>query len=382
MFPIKIVDYSSEALQASRSVKTNFIYILVVSVFACSLLLLPFISVSVSVKSHGIIRPTAELSVVQSFVNGTVSGVHISENVFVNKGDILFTLEAPILAEKERNLVAKIEEINNLIADLRLLTNDQSAKTLHTPLYQQSFVSFKQKLQEAIVHLSKATAELNRNSKLHEQRVIADAEFENFQFQFDKAKGELELLKQTQRMEWQSDLRRYEVELVNLNNELAEQKKEKEQLIIKAPVSGSIQNLKGIYTGSVVFANQELAQISPDTSLIVEAYVNPNDIGLLKENMPVLFQVDAFNYNQWGLVSGKVLSIANDIHVIHEKPVFKIKCTLDKDYLQLKNGHKGLLKKGMTLQARFMVTERTLWQLLYDKVDDWVNPNTYRQSTL
>jgi HlyD family secretion protein len=29
----------------------------------------------------------------------------------------------------------------------------------------------------------------------------------------------------------------------------------------------------------------------------------------------------------------------------------------------------------MTLQARFMVAERTLWQLLYDKVDDWMNPN-------
>jgi len=29
----------------------------------------------------------------------------------------------------------------------------------------------------------------------------------------------------------------------------------------------------------------------------------------------------------------------------------------------------------MTLQARFLVTERTLFQLLYDKADDWLNPN-------
>jgi len=41
----------------------------------------------------------------------------------------------------------------------------------------------------------------------------------------------------------------------------------------------------------------------------------------------------------------------------------------------LKNGYEGKLKKGVTLQARFVVTERSLWQLLYDKVDDWVNPN-------
>jgi HlyD family secretion protein len=29
----------------------------------------------------------------------------------------------------------------------------------------------------------------------------------------------------------------------------------------------------------------------------------------------------------------------------------------------------------MTLQARFSIAERSLWQLLYDKADDWLNPN-------
>lgn len=28
----------------------------------------------------------------------------------------------------------------------------------------------------------------------------------------------------------------------------------------------------------------------------------------------------------------------------------------------------------MTFNARFELTERTLYQLLYDKVDDWMNP--------
>ena len=93
--------------------------------------------------------------------------------------------------------------------------------------------------------------------------------------------------------------------------------------------------------------------------------------------MPVRFQVDAFNYNQWGLATGNVTEISSDIYFVNEKPVFKVTCQLREDYLQLKNGYKGYLKKGMTLQARFVVAERTLWQLLYDKVDDWINPNTY-----
>jgi multidrug efflux pump subunit AcrA (membrane-fusion protein) len=130
-----------------------------------------------------------------------------------------------------------------------------------------------------------------------------------------------------------------------------------------------------VYAGSMVFANQELGQISPDTCLLVVAYVQPNDIGFIKKDMDVRLQVDAFNYNQWGMATGKVTEVPQDIKVVDNKPVFEVRCSLDKDFLQLKSGYKGLLKKGMTLQARFIITKRSLWQLLYDKVDDWVNPN-------
>jgi HlyD family secretion protein len=109
--------------------------------------------------------------------------------------------------------------------------------------------------------------------------------------------------------------------------------------------------------------------------MLVIAYVQPNDIGFIKKDMNVRLQVDAFNYNQWGMAMGRVIAVPQDIKIIDNKPVFEVRCSLNKDFLQLKSGYKGYLKKGMTLQARFIVTERSLWQLLYDKVDDWVNPN-------
>jgi HlyD family secretion protein len=55
--------------------------------------------------------------------------------------------------------------------------------------------------------------------------------------------------------------------------------------------------------------------------------------------------------------------------------VFKVRCVLDSNQLHLKIGFTGNIKKGMTVQARFVVTRRSLWQLLFDKIDDWVNPN-------
>jgi membrane fusion protein, peptide pheromone/bacteriocin exporter len=32
----------------------------------------------------------------------------------------------------------------------------------------------------------------------------------------------------------------------------------------------------------------------------------------------------------------------------------------------------------MTLRARFVVARRSIFQLLYDKADDWLNPATAR----
>tara|TARA_R110002051_G_scaffold321948_1_gene411051 strand:- start:217 stop:534 length:318 start_codon:yes stop_codon:yes gene_type:complete len=103
--------------------------------------------------------------------------------------------------------------------------------------------------------------------------------------------------------------------------------------------------------------------------------MNPSDIGLLRTGTQVKIQVLAFNYNQWGMATGKIITISNDVLIINEIPMFKITCSIDQTELKLKNGFKGKLKKGMTINARFRIANRSAFNLLYDKVDDWFNPN-------
>ena len=56
--------------------------------------------------------------------------------------------------------------------------------------------------------------------------------------------------------------------------------------------------------------------------------------------------------------------------------MFRVRCAVKENTLQLKNGYKGMLQKGLTYTARFYLTRRTLWQLLFDKLDNWLNPKT------
>lgn len=134
-------------------------------------------------------------------------------------------------------------------------------------------------------------------------------------------------------------------------------------------------NIKNIKEGDFVFPNQKIAEISPDSTLMAVAYISPKDVGFIKPGQQVAFQVDAFNYNDWGLAKGKIAEIADDLSLVGEQQVaFRVICALDQTHLKLKNGYAGELRKGMTFNGRFLVARRSLFQLLYDKVDDWMNP--------
>lgn len=350
------------------------------SIVAC-LALSAFLKVDINVSSPGAIRPVAEISMVRSMVGGRIKELLVHENKTITKGDVLYSLEPESYELKEKYLRSKRDELKSFIRDLNILIAPAiRAERLATPLYRQAAVTYQQQLYEAVSRYEKATLEFDRSKVLHSQSVIADADFEDFGFKLNQAELALTVMKQTQMSQWQSQLSSYTADLNRIESEAEQLKEDKRNLVIRSPISGTVQNLAGIYPGSLVYPNQELALISPDTSLIVEVFVSPHDVGLLKPGLPVKFQADAFSYSQWGLGSGKILEISNDVHVIDGKPVFKAQCSLSKNYLELKNGYKGYLRKGMTMRARFIVARRTLYQLLYDKIDDWLDPNTVNQT--
>ncbi len=330
--------------------------------------------VEISTLSPGIIRPYAETSTIRSAFNGRIKQSFVRENQLVHAGDTLYSLETEALTIRQKYLSNKLSETRQIVNDLKTLTSNGEKKLLHSSLCRQSWTTFLQRMSEANTRLKKAQSDYERNLKLHNQMVIADAEFETYRYDLDQAVNEVALTRRAQVSQWQNELMNYERDLRSVEADLAEVDREVKRTFVLSPITGTVQRFAGIYAGTNVYANQELAHISPDTDLIVEAYVSPGHIGLLHIGMEVRFLVDAFNYNQWGFGEGMVMDISNDVYIVNDTPVFKIRCSLNRNYLELKNGYKGILRNGMSLKARFIVTERTLWQLLYDKTDNWLNP--------
>jgi HlyD family secretion protein len=245
---------------------------------------------------------------------------------------------------------------------------------LRTQLYGQQAAQFHYQQQQLRSQLQKSARELATSQRLYAGKVIARIELEDKTFAYRKLLDEARVLTETQRSQWQTDLNTHRAALAELRERQQQLSQERRLYSLTAPVAGTVQQLAGKYAGSYVQAGELLGTISPDGNLLAECYVSPKDIGFLRVGMPVRFQIDAFDYNQWGMVEGQVDDIGQDFVLVQERPVFKVRCRLNRSYLQLKNGYRGTLRKSMTVRARFQLAERSLWQLLFDKADDWLNP--------
>lgn len=372
--PIIDPTLTKESLLYSNSVKTKFLYILIVISIIVCIALLPVIKVAISVQGRGIIRPISEKTEVMCIRSEIVDKVHITEGQFVEEGDTLISLRSDILDSKNMYLLSEKEKYIQYIRDLEFLSERNFEVAIQSVLYEQQLRLFLKKEAEYNSRIVKATKDVERNQYLFEKEIISEKEFEDINFNLNQYIKEKSTLESNQLASWKSDLANYRSELKSLDNQITSSNKEKVLYTIMSPVTGTIEEFSGIYTGTLLQAGQTVAVISPSSEIQAEVFVSAKDIGYLRNNQAVKLQVDAFNYNEWGTLEGKVISISDDFILANDIPVFNVKCKLDRNHLELKSGVKGNLKKGMTVNARFMAAKRSLFQMLYQKSDDLINP--------
>ena len=376
IFPKEIIESTIEVHRFKNTVKSKMIYtILLLSIIAVGIAL-PYVFLDIYSSARGIIKPEKERNQIISLYSGKIDTIYIKRNQFVKKGDTLLVVNNDIGKERLNLTKTQLEDNKLFIEDLKYLlkTKKVRAKKLQSYKYKKEFIDYQQKLRGLRTRYYKAKRDFERQDKLYQKEIIAKVEHENSKYTYDLTIDDLNQFKKQQKSNWQASLTQLENQLKEIESSLTQYKEENENYIITASISGTIQNLTGLETGSLLSAGKVIADISPETNLIAECYVSPSDIGLLKKSNQVKFQIDAFNYNQWGMATGKVVDIDNDITIVNNTPMFKVICKIEQEHLTLKNGFKGKLKKGMTFNARFFIIERSAFELLYDKVDDWFVP--------
>ncbi len=382
IFPSEILEQTADYHFQRYNQRSIALYRIILLIVLISLVAIFFIKVDVSVNSPGIIKSDVERAVIKPLISGVVDSIYVQENDLVTKGDVILTIKSDEMQEESSFISDQINVLQSEISDLSKLVAVAKSKdwkrkmSLNTSLFAQEYLNYGNQVQRAYDQYELVQIDYKRSESLFEAGAISSKEFESIKFDYERVRNEVFRLMEQQAMLWQSGLRERELTLKGLKSNAGRNAARSDLFQIKAPVSGSIQNIRSLQPGSSVAMNQTLGEVSPDGGLIAEIPVMSKDIGFIKEGNLVRFQVDAFNYNEWGLLEGEVQEIPRDISINEQGvPYFLIRCILHSNHLSLQNGVQGNLKKGMTVNARFVLAKRTIFQLIYDNADDWLNPN-------
>jgi len=354
--------------------KSQVIYCMVLGTVIILIAALPVIRISISIQSRGIIRPLTEIAEIRVIPSAPVTSVLVSEGNRVKKGDTLFMLDSEGINSRLACTRQELLTIRNYISDLQNLISGKVMKSFASELYRTQNINFSRKKSEIDFRIEMANTEVIRQNPLYEGRLISKKEYEELLNFRDQLENERKVMETSQSLQWRSDLAANYSKQEGYASQIIQLEKERELYIIRSPVKGTVESFSGIYPGCNLQSGQVVAVISPDNTLMAEVFVDAKNAGLLHKGMPVRIQVDAFNYNEWGMISGKITRISDDYVSLNHESVFKVLCSLDFICLQLRNGVKGQVKKGMTVNARFLIAKRSLLQLLYEKSDDWLNP--------
>ena len=365
--------HTTENLIAKNKTKSISIYLVVVLALIVFLALLPIITVDISSQSRGIIRSKTDNVPLSSIVSGKIVTINLKNNSHVTKGDTLVIISKDGLETEKKTTDTLSNSVTEYLIDVSNILKGKTSN-LKTSTAREDFYKFQSRKIELQSKVSQSQINYNRNKILFDKDVIAKAEFEKYQYELRFASQALSSFVNQQKAAWETQKRDLEERVKDLRGTVAKIKVEENNYFILAPVTGTTESFNGLQTGSFINASQPIATISPEDNLIVESSVSPDDIGLIKKNQKVKFQLDAFNYNQWGLLDGKVIDIDKNITIQENQAFFKVRCILNSKTMQLKSGYKTQVSKGMTLTTRYIITRRSLFDLLFDKVDDWLNP--------
>jgi len=373
IFPEAILNNTVEYHIAKYNKKTNYIFWVILISLLVTFCSLPFIEIDLYTTSRG--RIITEENVVSIFPpsSGRISTFNIYENKKVKQGDTLLIIDQKILHEQTKLYDVQLAEFKDFVSDIEKLLA-KKYNDLKTDHYKKEYLKYKHQLYNLNVIVQNAKVEFNRLSYLYKEKVIAQSEYEKELLNYNKLQNDkVNFIKQSE-LTWQKELTVNKQSIENVQSNSNQVIEEKDRYILRAPIDGEVINVQGIMLGSTITVGATIAQISPDKNLIIETYVSPADIGFINEGASAKYQIDAYNSNQWGFATGKIVEVGSDIVLMNDVPVYKIRSTINEKILSLSNGARGILKKGMTNTSRFYLTTRSASQLLFDKIENWFNP--------
>lgn len=277
------------------------------------------------VRAQGQVIPQEKTQVIQAADGGVIKELRVSEGETVQKGQVLAVLES----DRAR---AGVEEISNRIAGFHISRIRAQAEAMgvqpkfehfskshpdlvssQLALYVQNQAALLKDTEALTEQLGLAKSEFELTQRLYDRGDVSRIEFMRTQRSLVDARQKLTTVQEKYKTDARRELAKIEDEITSQRSKLQERQSVLDHTEIQASLDGVVKSLRINTLGGVLRGGDELMQISPTSGgYIVEAKVNPSDIGQLQVGMSVTVRLDAYDYNIYGSLSGKLTYLSSD----------------------------------------------------------------------
>lgn len=218
------------------------------------------------VSASGKIQPEIEVKLSPD-VSGEIVGLYVNEGDSVRAGQLLLKIRP----DNYESLLSRAEaQVNSSKASVEQAKSGQS---------------------QSESRLLKAKIDYDRNKKLHDDKVISDADFDQFNSQYLVAKQDVESAK--------ANVQAAVFNVKSTEAALKEARANLTKTTIYAPQSGTVSKLNvelgERVVGTSQMAGTELLRIANLNKMEVRVNVNENDITRVSMNDTVIIDVDSYS---------------------------------------------------------------------------------------
>ena len=347
---------------------------------------------------QGWVKPDKGLVRVVSPLLGTIDTVHVVEGQIVNEGDSLITLNLDTafsagegvygiaLAEMEtqiaerENLIPLTElrfarEAMELEGQLAAIEAELSALEEQRQVLDERILTAGEAL-ERITLLAKSDAASASDVDRQREAVLSLRQSATqVKQQIEIKKGETAIF----RLRLEGLPASEEAAITELREGLAGLRSQRAQvsgrgtLVMTAPVSGRVAALP-LTGGQSVRPQQMTVALLPEGGrLEAELFAPTRAAGFIQEGQTVRLQFDAFPFQRYGIVEGRITLVSRTIFDPSELPValgvagpvYRVLVSISAQHVDA-YGERFPLQAGMTLSAHIVLEERRLWEVLLD----------------
>lgn len=328
-------------------------------------------------RGQGQIIASSRTQIIQAPDGGVLEELLVREGDEVERGQLLARLERTKAEAAYRETEAKVGALSATLARVRAEifggTPDFGPETAAFPEFRQNQSALLRKRRDAI-NQEIAAMDRMRNLALRELRMtepllatgdVSMAEVLRLQRQVADIEGQMTNRRNKYLQECQMEMNKAEEELAGAIQLLVQRRDQLANTELKAPVKGTVKNVRVTTRGGVLRPGDELMQIVPiDDALVVEARVKPADVAFLKPGLDVAVKIDAYDYTIYGSLDGKLSYISadtlNEDVKQNEQPYYRVQVVTESPRFTKRAADNLQLQPGMTATIEVKTGQNTV----------------------